>query len=61
MIQVTLDVPMPTRCYDCPFCYDYCSCIILGDGFFNSINSPAIDPGEERLCNCPLVEVKDIP
>ena len=50
-------VKMPERCWDCPLCYDMMSCRITGLNWYRDTVDLSIDPVEERMPNCPLIEV----
>ena len=45
------DMNMPTRCADCPMCYDFISCQLEGKAFGE------IDCIEIRADWCPLIEL----
>ena len=53
MIQI--DMEMPATCYDCPFCYDCCSCCLVENSEFDF---EICD--EQRMPYCPLQEVSDL-
>lgn len=48
---------MPTRCWDCPMCYDMMACTITGLNWYRDTVDLSIDPAEERMPNCPLIEL----
>lgn len=53
---------MPESCIDCPCQYDFISCQVLEKGIlFNEegqyLPDIGIDPYEQRLPECPLIEV----
>ena len=50
-------VEMPTTCSECYLCYDYMMCRPLGISFYSDDES--FDCCEERLKECPLVELPE--
>ena len=52
-------VKMPERCWDCPLCYDMMSCRITGLNWYRDTVDFSIDPVDERMPNCPLIEVPE--
>lgn len=49
---------MPTRCWDCPMCYDMIGCSLTGERWWSDSHVYLdFSPNEERMCNCPLIEL----
>ena len=48
---------MPTRCWNCPMCYDMMACTLTGLNWYRDTVDLSIDPVEERMPNCPLIEI----
>ena len=54
MEMIQIDMEMPATCYDCPFCYDCCSCCLVENSEFDF---EICD--EQRMPYCPLKEAND--
>ena len=49
---------MPTRCWDCPMCYDSIGCILTGEQWWSDSHVYLdFSPNKERMWNCPLIEL----
>lgn len=50
---------MPKCCQDCPLNYDQMACVVTGTRWWSdSMVLMNFDSEKERLCDCPLIEVK---
>ena len=56
-MSILIPGKMPTRCWDCPMCYDMMACTITGLNWYRDTVDLSIDPVEERMPNCPLIEL----
>ena len=56
-MSILIPGKMPTRCWDCPMCYDMIACTLTGLNWYRDTVDLSIDPAEERMPNCPLIEL----
>lgn len=56
------DMEMPESCFDCEVQYDNICCSVTGTNFWRKDDplhyDTKPDPSEERMADCPLVEVE---
>ena len=59
MSVLIVDMEMPKNCQDCPLNYDQMACIVTGTRWWSdTIVLMDFDSDNERLYDCPLIEVK---